>query len=640
MKNKIKVLLSVLAGILILNSCNEDELEQVNPNKVTSESFWATMDDCEQGVNAIYNAFKSKNLMLMLKENERADMGHKPASWADGANAFYKKTFNNAENNIQNKWAALYEGVFRANQAIEGLEKYKSETTNLDEEAWNDLYAQAVFFRGLFHYYLYSSFNEGSIPIRNKVPKTMAEQYVAISPAEEVFNFFMEDLQFAYTEGFLPDVWNAGDEGKITRGAVAAVIGQAYLYEGEYNQAMVYLKDVIDNYGYALTDDPADNVTTHAEFNSESILEINYSYSLKPEEAVNSDEGLSAKYVDDISPVEAQWGGAMFPSYWLQLAYKEDPMDSTDERNLAPVIDIPTGEVLKAADGTDSMAVRKHNLRASAYISFVDDEAQHYYLDRPAFTWNWNVGTKAAFKFLSNCNEFHYDDLPNEETYKSGVNYRVIRLADVYLMYAECLIQGGNNDGGVQEALAYINKVRYRSALQLLGNPGEFAGSTYDGKSYSAQDVMNQLMYVERPLEISIMGHATRHIDLRRWGIYKERFQELADKRYASGSYPPEIWSDVEVDGVMKRKYLFPNANQGQRIVNPNGGNPIIRWGCVIYDASYFDNAVGWDLKDYNTNNFLFEYEESAANYIESEHAYWPIPLVEETTNPNIYGSN
>ena len=314
------------------------------------------------------------------------------------------------------------------------------------------------------------------------------------------------------------------------------------------------------------------------------------------------------------------------------MAYRTDSMDTTDPRNMAPVIDlitsVPTGEV----------ALRKYNLRASAYIAFVDDEAANYYLSRPVFAYAFNNGQSAAFKMLSNCNEFDYNNLPNEETYKSGVNFRVIRLADVYLMYAECLIEGGTNESGVDEALEYINKVRYRSALLLCGMPGgEYASSDFDDKVYTAQDVMNQLMYVERPLEISILGHATRHIDLRRWGIYEERFQELAAKRYSFGSYPVEKWSDVDVNGVMMRKYLYPGA--AEQFIDPITGKKVIRWGSICYDESYFDNAVGWNLQPPSSTTFRTEYGESAANYIESAHAYWPIPLVEETTNPNIYAN-
>ncbi|WP_282037624.1 RagB/SusD family nutrient uptake outer membrane protein [Saccharicrinis aurantiacus] len=630
MNYKILLLLSVFVGGLLFHSCSDDVLEQVNPNKITTDSFWKTQDDCERGVNAIYNAFKDKNLMAMRAESNRSDMGHKYAN--DNENSFYLKTYNNSKPEIEGKWAAIYTGIFRANQALEGLIQFKEENPEVDEVLWNNWYAQALFFRGLFHFYAYSSFNDGEVPIRDIVPQVLEDYQIPVSPAKDVFNFFMSDLKQAYVENMLPNTWNDTDPGRITRGAVAAVIGQAYLYEANYDSAKFYFEDVINNsaYGYALTEDLRDNVGKTNELNSEAILEIVYSENLKPEQQASAADGVSAKYGDDVSPIETQWGqAAMYPAYWLQMAYKNDPMDSTDARNLTPEIDIITGEA------TDNEVLRKHNLRASAYIAFVDDEAAQYYLERPALAWVFNNKSTAAFKMMSNCNEYTYlDSRPNSTTFKSGVNYRVLRLADIYLMYAEALIEGGDNDGGVAQALSYINKVRYRSALQLFGTVSEWTdhGKTYDGLTYDAQMVMEKLMYVERPLEISILGHASRHMDLRRWGVYKERFQELATHRYAFGSYPQEKWT-VEPDGT--RKYVYPNNEE--KIINPDGGSPIIRWGSILYFDNYFDNAVGWNGNPPNAGAFDTEYEQAASNYIESQHAYWPIPLVEETSNPKIY---
>ena len=131
----------------------------------------------------------------------------------------------------------------------------------------------------------------------------------------------------------------------------------------------------------------------------------------------------------------------------------------------------------------------------------------------------------------------------------SGINYRLIRLADIYLMYAECLIKGGASDGNVQSAINAINKVRHRAGVVLIGKSeqGEFKRYTYDEKEYAASDVMNHLMYVERPLELCMEGHAIRVIDLRRWNITKERFDQLASDEYKYC--------------MIQTKYLKPNPD-------------------------------------------------------------------------------
>ena len=67
----------------------------------------------------------------------------------------------------------------------------------------------------------------------------------------------------------------------------------------------------------------------------------------------------------------------------------------------------------------------------------------------------------------------------------SGINERVIRLADVMLLYAECLLQTG---GAYTEALDLINEIRHRAGVVLL-EPAD-----YDNSS-----TMEHIMWTERP---------------------------------------------------------------------------------------------------------------------------------------------
>jgi hypothetical protein len=99
-------------------------------------------------------------------------------------------------------------------------------------------------------------------------------------------------------------------------------------------------------------------------------------------------------------------------------------------------------------------------------------------------------------------------------------------------MYAECLIKTGNIGG----ALDAINTVRKRWALQLIG-PAEGSGHDYNGINYNAETLRDHLIYVEKPLEMSIEGHSIRWIDMRRWGIIEERFNELSEEEYYVEDY-------------------------------------------------------------------------------------------------------
>ena len=209
---------------------------------------------------------------------------------------------------------------------------------------------------------------------------------------------------------------------------------------------------------------------------------------------------------------------------------------------------------------------------------------------------------------LGHLQEFLLEMLCKPLHKSSGINYRLIRLADIYLMYAECLIKGGASDGNVQSAINAINKVRHRAGVVLIGKSeqGEFKRYTYDEKEYAASDVMNHLMYVERPLELCMEGHAIRVIDLRRWNITKERFDQLASDEYKYC--------------MIQTKYLKPNPDDPNALVSAFNFGKQYRF---------------YELPPEKRGNAFVDYFQASLNY-GPQVAYWPIPNIEITSNPDI----
>lgn len=579
MKNKL-IKYIVVGWIITLPSTScTDFLEEQNPNEISTETYWNTLKDLDNGLIAVYNAFKHSSILSIPPEYNRSDMTWPGFGRPNTTDPYYLQIFNEAANAPNQKWEALYRGIFRSNQVILATDNLMGTFRNPEqEERALEIMAQARFFRGLFYFYLHNSFNNGSVVIYDFVPKDEEDFYQPLSSAEDVRAFYLADLKFAHEN--LPPVWsNNANKGRVTAGAAAAVLGKSYLYDENYEKASEYFKDVIENpgYGYALTESIGDNFTTRREHNEESILEINYSLNFRSEVSIWAEEQVSNTLNYVFSPV----GGwrTILPSCWLIMAYKNDSIDINDPRNV--VID---------EDGNTRF--RKYSLRTSYSIALVDDPDMPYYQTTPARAVFFNNGETAYYRKYTNWDivEDERDIVPN---LRSGVNARVIRLADVYLMYAECLIQGSGN---INEALVYINRVRHRSALQLLGpqGSGEFPMANHDGKAYDAQSLMHHLMTVERPLELSVEGNAIRHLDMRRWGITKQRFQDLSQRKYTSDNY------------------TFINED----------GESETRWGSVLKEVVTGENPI------------FNEYIQAADNYIENVHAYWPIPNSETVANP------
>lgn len=608
-KNRFFLVTLTLGMTIFISSC-EEFLDEVNPNEIRTEIFWTTVNEMELGLNAVYNAFKDVNLLQLANECHRGDMTY-PGLGRPNPNPnnirYWAHLYTSADQDVERKWNALYDGILRANQVIEA---YGRIAPNLTDEIFQEratvILAQARFFRGLFHFYLHTSFNNGEVIIRDKVPQTLDEiNNKSLSPSSDVKAFFRDDLNFAANN--LPASWASGDFGRVTTGAAIAVLGKSFLYENDYATAAQLFRVIVDELDYSLVEDPGDNFSTATEFNSESILEINYSISFKVGEGVNSDQGLSNNINRRFANQNVGGFRNIYPACWLIMEYKRDtpdPLDTLGDLSNKVLVRDNAANAIPKADGSDSTKIRQYSIRTSSSIALVDDLQGVYYQRPAAAVTIFNNRETAYWKKNTNSATLSDErDLPNAD--KSGVNVNVIRLADIYLMLAECLIEGGTNEAGVDEALIYINRVRRRAKVVLLGpdGEGEFPNFTQDGNTYTAQQLMQHLMFVERPLELSAEGHAIRFFDLRRWGITEQRFQDLTPSLYASGTAAGHF-----------------------RFVNENG-QTVTRFSSILREVTTEADA---------DNQFLNARSLPAQNYSDALHAYLPIPQSEIANNQTL----
>ncbi|WP_282035853.1 RagB/SusD family nutrient uptake outer membrane protein [Saccharicrinis aurantiacus] len=596
-KNILKYIAASLIAIL-MSSC-EDFLTQVNPNEITTDSYWRNLSDTKGGLTSVYNAFRDMDVMGTRFEIPRSDASYPGWGRPNTTNEYYLQIFTASTDGANKKWEKIYLGIFRANQVIFGLEGIKDNMVSEDELLdWQYQMGQARFFRGLFYHYLNSSYNNGDVILYDFLPQSEEDFNQPLTPSSKIKEFLRADLEFAKEN--LPASWTdyagPGEEssegspvnninlGRVTSGAATAVLGKSYLFENDYQTAATYFKEIIDSGVYRLMDNINDNFTAKNEFNQESILEIGYNLNTKVDEGGGSQQGTTNTYPNLYSNI----GGfrSLYPANWLILAYRNDAPDPSDARNHVGV------------DEFDAPIVRKFSLRTSYSIALIDDEdCEPYYGNEIMADINaFKNGESAYWKKMTNWETVSSE---NDIFDKSGINYRVIRYAEILLMYAECLLEGGSNEGGVQAALDIINQVRYRSAVILLGESakGQYASSTYDENIYSSTDVMEHLMHKERPMELSGEGYSIRQIDLRRWGITKERFEYLAAKKYYLDIYK---WVNGE------------GKNKSKRGIMTEGEDP---------------TYTGTDLT---------EFTQAAINYRERDHAYWPIPVEETTANSEI----
>ncbi len=593
MKSFKKKLIVLIVVTSVLQSCS-DYLDQTNPNEASTDTYWSNLEQSDASLTGVYGAMLDTFITNTWSEAIRSDLGIVSALRTNNPNArvvpYYTHTYNSGSFNFDRQWNALYQVIFRANQLITGLEDMDDSLKS--DGRWTEQMGQARLLRGMCHFYLHALYNNGEIIIRDKVPATTEEISKPTSSSADVITFFRSDLKYAYDN--LPHAFE--EKSRVDKGVAATILGTSHLYEEEYDQAKVYFNDIINNgaYGYALLtgEDVKLMYTSAGEFSSESIFEINYSVALKVEESQWYEESFNHRNARYSAPNGRGGGGPEHTvvSAWLTEAYSTESLDPLDARN-----------TVIGYNGRDRVT-DNISLRASSMIAIVNDEHTEYYQSpTAAIRESFNRQKVSFFKQHTNHDITDREHNVGGTPWKSGKNVIINRLADVYLMRAECNLETGN----ITDALNDINTIRARWGLALLG-PVVDASKTYlandpvTNSPYTDENTLRyHLRHVERPLELNVQGISVRNIDLRRWGNAQARFAELAGIKYYLDNY---TYASNTSGGTKKRNNSLLTRTMTSKELYSTGKN---------------------------------EFEDAAQNYNETRD-YLPIPLSETDNNTSL----
>jgi len=494
MKN-VKVILTGLAVLAMCFSCSEEDFLTVdNPNETTTNQFWQNSSHAKSAIMATYSALQSPNMMGELGMSRRtlmADLAY-PRGYRRADDLFQLYSWNSNTETVTQMWNELYTGIFRANQVL----AYVPDVP-MEEEDKNIILGEAHFLRALFYFWLTISYNEGDVPHITEVPTSPDEIYNEITSREVVYDTIYSDLSKARI--LLPETWDNQNLGRATWGSAAALQGKIHLYEEDWGMAVTYLDSVINSGLYSLIDDPANNFNVVGEHNMESIFEVGFSAAVR--------EGTTPRWYGQFdTPIgseatarAAQWAAVGFgpsivqPHGLLGELLRLDTLDPANQINRD----------------------RSFSIRYEASIGARIDSLPFFDGYMMDAGWHRNDFGLAWRKYIN-----HNLESEDTENYRSGINERVIRLADVYLMAAEAIVE--NNGAVTPLALEYLNKIRRRAGVvekELSDFP-------------TAQSFIDYLIWYERPRELVAEGFGIRWHDLRRRGLIEEALRRIAENEY------------------------------------------------------------------------------------------------------------
>ncbi|WP_128546434.1 RagB/SusD family nutrient uptake outer membrane protein [Larkinella soli] len=500
---------SLLLTLALLAGCSDDTLNKVSPNALTVETFWKTSDDAVQGVNATYSGLQQIGVQRwpLFLFDLRSDEGYSQSPWTELANMTKFITPNSNFEPMYVQWTDLYRAIGRANQVIAYVPDIE-----MDATLKTRVLSEAKFLRAIFYYYLVMNWGNVPMVLTPQTPNDRPDQ----ATEAQVWAQIEKDLTEA--KAGLPVSYDAANVGRATKGAATALLGKVLLQQRKWADAAVQLKEVVDQSPtvYDLVPNYQDNFTATNENNKESVFEVQYASANRgPFDELGGSEG--SERAQFFGAPGIGWTDGQ-PTRWL---FNEFMKEKTKDNKVDPRLDVTM------------WYYRPNDPNYLIYGKTIEERQK---LSNGRYTENDRFWRK------------YQNDYPNQtENYFSPINYRMIRFADVLLMYAEAL----NETGKTAEAIPLANRVRAR-----VNMPNLPAGMS--------QAAFREQLRHDRVVELA--GESVRFADLKRYGLLGP---ELAGPASQQNQPPSEANFDTDFKNFVKGKSELLPIPQRELDANP-----------------------------------------------------------------------
>lgn len=455
MKTNILKYTLAIAGILSFSSCAKDFLEQKNTYQISQDNFFDNDEAVSQAVMPLYSYvwYDFNDKFYYGMGDGRAN--NITAQYSDYVYPYTNFTETGLSTGLTEAWGALYSVVAQANNTINNIAN--NSTANVSETAKIQGIAEARFMRGLAYWYISSLW--GCAVIYNNTQDLVNNYVVSPNPVADGIEFAIRDMEYAAVH--LPSASPA--TGRVNKYAAYAMLSRFYLSmaglttSGRYDGSNVatdanrgtrneyYLDAAKKAAAVVIEEGPYKLADTYAELfaastfnnNSESVFQLQFQ--------AGAEGGLAqsmTRFLAWSTQVNQgnSWGGSTYCSYDLWEEFKE-----YEDQTLGTKVDD---------------AIRRHNCIASYGESYPELSANP---EKPyVYGETENAGSQGANvkKYVIGTNAVNGFAVNNN----SGINTYMMRLAEVYLNYAEATL-GNNGKTTDATALKYFNALRTRAGV-------------------------------------------------------------------------------------------------------------------------------------------------------------------------------
>ena len=449
-------------SVLLMSSC-EDFLDQPIRGQENLDTYFQNETEASKFLSSCYAAIcyndwwqigKFWNMLDMCTDD--AWMGNTTQDQSDYYSIVHYQGVGQSNEAVANFWQNRYKGILRCNIAIERM----PQASIFNENIKNRFIGEAKFLRAYMYFDLVKNF--GGVPLVKGFIMPSELQGITRSSMEEVYQFIENDLLDAIES--LPNVneYSATDTGRATRGAAQGLLGKVYLYQEKWAESRDVLSTIINDNNYDLLPDFGQVWSIDYNNSKESLFEVQYMF-----DETYSLGGFLSILAGSRDDDGWAWG---LPSSNLEKAF----LDAGDSERLR-------------------WTIIKHDATEIAGETAADFDALYgkSYVISPEKHKSARINRKFFIPKSKRPARYVMNKLP--------LNHRVMRYADVLLMYAEAKNMLGE-DAGDKSAQWALNKVKSRVGLPETTKTG-------DELKYEIRN--------ERRLELAL--EQNRLFDIRRW---------------------------------------------------------------------------------------------------------------------------
>lgn len=474
--------LFILAIIMTASFACQKEFIDLQPiAEMNAGIFYKTEQDMNQAVMSTYASLRALyNQVFIYVSEVRSD--NTTFSWVPG-NSKDMTSIDNfgdvllSDNGfILTVWNNAYNTILRSNIVLDKIDAVPFRDPALKEQ----YKAEARFIRALMYFWLVRVY--GDVP---KVDKqlTVDEAYtLGRSSTQEMYDFIVADLKFA--EANLPTTYTTADKGRVTLGGAKGLLAKVYmtmagypLKKGATYYALAETKalEVINTPQYALVTDYKALFDVTRKNNTESLFEVQYK---------KGGIGTGSPWNNDFAP--------RFSNKEVILVGDKGGFNA------------PTPSISAAYEAGDP---RKEISMSDGYVSTATGKA---------------VNEKYVRKYY----DVSFANSDNDN------NWIELRLADIYLLYAEALVRQSKQQ---PVALTYLNKIRQRARNSAGGK----ATVLPDYPPFGSDAAFLLAIEKERRVELAFENH--RWFDL----VRTERAKDvMIQEQQEQNGFKPSTWSD------------------------------------------------------------------------------------------------